>query len=349
MYCTYCGGELREGSEFCTKCGQRLGDGSFPYEAAARAGNEAANGSSQGAGAATMYAEPPVLQIKCVSCDKAISDEAHPVNNCPYCGTSQLPSVYPNTGYISAHEERRAAREQRRAELKGHGRLIKAAAVAALAIGLTFIIKSAVTDIADSFTPHKEEIIWPSTGLAQMLPEVDRSYYGYIYTDSNDAFAANVYGFSVTDFSDYIDICRELGYNVDAEKYSNSFEAYNEDGYKLELYYYNASGNEMNISLTAPMEMRPLKLADKGLAAKLPPLPEGSVGHIETDSADYISFYVGETDPEAFDEYVTACISGGFDVDYSRSNDFFYGENDDGCYISVNYLGNSIMQVNISE
>lgn len=347
MYCTYCGGELREGSEFCTKCGQRLAEVSAGAEVGASVNVEAQNMPAS-APAPAAYAEPPVLRIKCVSCDKPITDEGHPVNNCPYCGTSQLPTVYPQAGFPSAREQRRAARLQRRAEFRKRINRPRTAAVMFIAIAAVVCTTGVVASISNE-PDVAEEIVWSSSGLSQMLPEFDETVYGYIVSDSNDAFVVDISGISKAEFGSYADLCRSSGFDVDAERDSYSFTGYNDKGYKLELDRYDYSGgDEMRISLTAPMEMRALRFADKGLAAMLPELPEGAVGHIEMDSADFMSFYVGETDREGFDEYVASCISGGFDVDYNRTDDSFYGENDNGDYISVNYLGGGIMQVNLS-
>ncbi|MBR5740482.1 MAG: hypothetical protein IKX81_04200, partial [Firmicutes bacterium] len=67
----------------------------------------------------------------------------------------------------------------------------------------------------------------------------------------------------------------------------------------------------------------------------------------ETNSGFVI--YVGDTPKSDYDEYVSRCIESGFDVKYSRSDDYYYGDNEDGFHLSVSYYGNNIMVIRADE
>lgn len=100
--------------------------------------------------------------------------------------------------------------------------------------------------------PEKmEEIEWPDSDLAKMLP-VPKSKTGKIKEDSSYDFSALVGETSESDFKEYVKACKEKGFDID---YSNGDDYYNakcSDGYELEIRH-NVL-NIMEISLFEPYE-----------------------------------------------------------------------------------------------
>ena len=355
MFCTYCGGELREGSEFCTKCGQQISPGYIPQPVIP----VRENGSAR-----VDYAEPS-FQIRCVGCNEIIGDEAHPVNNCPYCGRSQglniavdpgsangrytgqtvMPGNYGvghnngngNGGVGNAPEVYNSTNKRKKK------RVLLGVATACFAIAAVSFIKAIVISVTDEFV--HEEIIWPQSGLSQMIPGMEGP--GEIYRDGSDSFSADIYQISKSDYATYVEQCKSSGFDVDVVKDYDSFYAYNAEGYKLTLDYYDYS-DELSIRLTAPIAMRKITLADKGLGGLLPELPS-DMGYIETETESYMNFYLGDVTREQYDEFVTACISNGFDYEYSRSGDYFYGDNGDGVSLTVQYVGNNTIEIMLND
>lgn len=359
MFCTYCGGELREGSEFCTKCGQKISPGYIPQPAA----SAVPGGENRSAGAG--FAEPS-FQIRCAHCNEIIGDEAHPVHNCPYCGRVQglniavdpgspgsytgqtvMPGNYGGAGYSGVndsgvndrHGHGSGAGRKTREPYGGVGRRM-AIATACFAIAVVCFIIAGITGLVKDEFVH-EEIIWPQSGLSQMIPGMNGP--GEIYRDGSDTFSAEIYNVSKSDYAAYVEQCKSNGFDVDAVKDSDSFYAYNVEGYKLSLDYYDYE-DELNIRLTAPIEMRKITLADKGLGGLLPALPS-DMGYIDTETESFMNLYLGGVTKEQYDELVTACIQSGFDEEYSRIGDYFCGENSDGVSLTVQYIGNNTIQI----
>lgn len=100
--------------------------------------------------------------------------------------------------------------------------------------------------------PEKmEEIEWPDSDLAKMLP-VPKSKTGKINNDSSDYLSVLIDKTSESDFKEYVKACKEKGFDVD---YSNGDDYYNakcSDGYELEIRH-NVL-NIMEISLFEPYE-----------------------------------------------------------------------------------------------
>lgn len=187
-----------------------------------------------------------------------------------------------------------------------------------------------------------EKLEWPTTGLATMLPKPS-SDKGEVHTNSDDTFWADVEEYSQSDFETYVEQCKEKGFTVEAENNALGYEAYSEDGAHLILTYLDSS-EEMSINLDAAVEMGPITWPTMGAGALLP-APVSLTGKIGSDSSTFFSAIIGETSPEDFSAYVDACIAAGFNVDYSKGEDSFFGDDALGNHASVSYKGANMMQI----
>lgn len=96
------------------------------------------------------------------------------------------------------------------------------------------------------------ELVWPSSGLAEMLPE-PYSSKGEIKTDSSDKFLAYVGDTTMEDYGYYVEDCiNEYGFKVDYQKEKKSFSSKNKKGYSLKVKYEGV--NVMSVELDAPFE-----------------------------------------------------------------------------------------------
>lgn len=116
--------------------------------------------------------------------------------------------------------------------------------------------KSNDNSVAESSDSSKEKepttygtIEWPSDGPGSLIP-APKSKTGEIMWDSADTFLADVAKTSKSDFSKYINKCKEKGFSVDYYKGDASFSAENKDGYKLTLML--DDDNIMSVSVDAP-------------------------------------------------------------------------------------------------
>lgn len=187
---------------------------------------------------------------------------------------------------------------------------------------------------------------WEDMKLHELLPKPD-SNRGEVHTNSERELWVDVSNISEAQYNGYIDACKEKGFTVDAENSSISYEAYNSDGYKLDLTYYK-SNKELSINLEAPMEMGTLNWPKSDIAALLP-VPESTTGTVEWEASYGFVVYVGNTPIEKFNAYADLCSEMGFSVDYRRGDDYYYADNIDGYHLSLRYEGNNILFVRIDE
>lgn len=114
--------------------------------------------------------------------------------------------------------------------------------IAAVIIG--YILTN--TNIKNRF--RESTFNWPTSGIATQLPTPNSSR-GRISYNTNQSFVVEVKGVYQADYEDYIESCIEHGFNIEGKKENYSYEAYNSDGYLVEIYNY---GTSMKIELTAP-------------------------------------------------------------------------------------------------
>lgn len=189
-----------------------------------------------------------------------------------------------------------------------------------------------------------EKILWEDIILGDMLPEPPANK-GEIHTNSAEDLWIDISSLSDKQFNDYIDACKEKGFTVDAEYDSYSYKAYNSGGYKLSLRHYSSDA-DMSIQLDVPMEMAAIVWPASTAGQKLP-APKSTTGKFSYEYDDNFFVYVGNTSRTDYAEYVNACSEMGFNVDYSKGDDYYYADNSEGWHISVCYEGNSIMSIHI--
>lgn len=190
-----------------------------------------------------------------------------------------------------------------------------------------------------------EKIIWNDISMHEVLPE-PANKTGRILSNNDDSISVYIDKASREDFSKYVEACKGKGFTVESKKDTNSYDAYNSDGYKLRLYYYEY-GKEYNIDLDAPMELKENAWVSTPLS-QLVPEPDSKLGRVTSNSEKYYTYYAGQTTQEAFSSYANSVLNAGFNKDYSSKDTYFYGTNADGYKVNVNYEGNNIMKVSIT-
>ncbi len=198
--------------------------------------------------------------------------------------------------------------------------------------------------LSNMSTDTTESFEWTDMELHQILPEPDSSK-GELHTNSNNELWIDVVGLSESEYNDYIDACIDAGFSIDAEEIGSSYDAYNNEGYKLGLSYYS-SNEEMSIMLESPAEMSEIVWPTSDIA-KLIPVPKSSKGDVYFDNADGFAIYLGETPIADYNEYVQLCSEMGFSVDYDKGDHHYYAYDESGHYLSLKYEGNNIMFVKL--
>ena len=185
---------------------------------------------------------------------------------------------------------------------------------------------------------------WEDSALTGLIdqPPVEG---GQIFSSSDTLFSMDVPRVSSSQYRDYVSSCEKRGFTQDPIREGNSYTAFDSNGTRLELDYYEYN-KEMSISLHAPLEIGELVWPTSRIAGLLPK-PDSETGLLRNESSDSLSVYVGDTTLPAYAAYVQRCIDNGFDVDYSRDQTFFYSTNADGCRLSVTYYGFQIMEIRL--
>ncbi len=211
-------------------------------------------------------------------------------------------------------------------------------------VALVFIFPYLVA--SSSTTSSAQEFIWSDIVMNEMLPE-PKSNVGEIISNDNEALLIYVHKTSVDDYNEYLSACEEKGFVIESDKAEGTFEAFNKDGYKLDLSYENDE-KKMCIDLEAPMKLGEIQWSETEIA-KLLPVPEYDLGRIEKDDVSEYSVYLSGVSYDNYVKYVDECSRNGFNTDSTKDEKTFSAKNTDDYSLIVEYEGNSIIYISIKE
>lgn len=172
----------------------------------------------------------------------------------------------------------------------------------------------------------KETFVWPSSGLAEQLPDPVTNA-GRIYTNNDLELSVDMYNVSTSRYNSYIKACKRKGFTDINYELDTSFSALNEEGY--DLYCYLSSYGEMSVSLRSPKRLNRIDWPDNELLQLLPE-PENLWGRIDADRSGYAGVCIGNIWENQFKEYVAACREAGFKKNYERKSDMYQANDADG-------------------
>ena len=189
-----------------------------------------------------------------------------------------------------------------------------------------------------------EKIVWEEMILGEQLPKppLDK---GEIHFNNPDDLWVDIVGVSDKQYFDYTEACKEKGFTIDYNANSISYEAYNAEGYKLSLSYYSTN-KEMKIDLEKPMEMRTITWPTGTAGSKLP-VPNSTIGKFSYEYDDHFFVYVGNMMKEDYNAYVSACVDRGFNIDYSKGDNYYRADNKEGWSLSLEYEGYNVISISI--
>lgn len=175
---------------------------------------------------------------------------------------------------------------------------------------------------------------WATVILGKYLPTPQE---GKLRSGSNldDIFMGGIENVSNTYFVEYKQACIGMGYDVDSKESGSSYDAFNAEGYKLSLSYYNEG---IHISLNAPLQLAEIEWPQAGLGAKLP-APASSMGKVTSDSSNSFVITIGNMGMGSYAEYVKACEEKGFVEDYTKADERYEAKDAEGYRLVVRYIG----------
>lgn len=213
-------------------------------------------------------------------------------------------------------------------------------------IALVLIVPYMLLFSVGSEYKDAETINWSELIMGEVIPE-SASNLGEIYSNSDDYLSVEIVKLSAEQYKEYLTACKDKGFTVDSAQSDAMYDAYNEKGYKLHLYYYE-SENELDISLEAPMDMSQITWSTSDYG-KLLPTPKSTLGKIEKDDKTGLTVYIGETTLDDYNAYVTACTEKGFTVNSQKAEKTFTASNEEGYKLTVDYKGNNTMYISLKE
>ncbi len=181
------------------------------------------------------------------------------------------------------------------------------------------------------------------TKLEKHLPQPDFGTFKTSYYEYNDELDASLKGCSKSDCEEYVALCKEKGFVIDAEEDEGEYSAFDSEGYKIEIDYYS---DYLSVDLYYPMELTSIKWPKSKLAESIPKL-DTSAGKIEYDSSEGFEMYIGNVSLDDFYNYVEECMDAGFSFKYyyDREDKEFEGYNEIGYVLDLEYIGGNIISI----
>lgn len=213
-------------------------------------------------------------------------------------------------------------------------------------IALVLIVPYMLLFSVGSEYKDAERINWSELIMGEVVPE-PASNLGEVYSNSDDYLSVEIVKLSAEQYEEYLTACKDKGFTVDSNQSDTLYDAYNKDGYKLHLYYYEGE-NELDISLNAPMKMSQITWSTSDYG-KMLPTPKSTLGKIEKDDKTGLTVYIGETTLDDYNAYVTACTEKGFTVNSKKAEKTFTASNAEGYKLTVDYKGNKTMYIYLKE
>ena len=192
------------------------------------------------------------------------------------------------------------------------------------------------------------EVNWEDIQLGAYIPEITNGEIN-VGNNSSNYLALHIKKISLSDYNEYKKRCIEMGYTFDSEEVTNGYNAFNKDGYELNLHYYVSNKNlvyEYSIVLKKPDDLKEFEWSTTGISTILPKT-SSTVGKILTDSSDAFKVKVGNTSFDEFKEYVKKCEEVGFIIDSKKEENLYQSKNADGYELEIKYLGANTIEISL--
>ena len=180
--------------------------------------------------------------------------------------------------------------------------------------------------------------------LKDEIPNINKQN-GEIHNDSKDGLRITLCGIDKRLYKKYYDETIKKGYTIDSEDDTTTYQAYNEEGYKISLYW-DEEDKELTVDLSAPIKMKNIIWPTTGLATKIPK-PNSTLGKISLDDSDTFSVYIGNTSEEDFENYIKVCQEIGYVNNHSKSDKTYSAENNENYELVIEFTGNKTMYISV--
>lgn len=190
-----------------------------------------------------------------------------------------------------------------------------------------------------------ETISWDELILGSMLPTPD-SLKGKVVFDSEKELDLDLADATKSTFTSYVQSCKDKGFTIDVLQEKDSFRAFNEEGYRVKLFYSDYY-DELSINLIDPIKRNTINWSAVPLMTDVP-TPPSSTGEFGNNYDWTVTIYLVDVTRTQYDDYINKCIEEGFSIDMSRYDNTFYGDNKDGLELQISWEGNNTISIHIT-
>ena len=266
----------------------------------------------------------------CGQCGKEIPDNSKFCNECGYPVTEQNEQQTVEKEVVKNTSSTKNFKTRKKFKLWHFA--IAVIAVIILVVAIIFTI---------NLIPEKFN--WNDVLLKSALPEPE-SNYGHIDNNDADDLRLTVDKISFSQYEKYVQDCIAKGFTYIVESDANSYNAFNDNSYELELDY-----DEDDQSLDVSIDVRVpgiIKWSNSELAASIP-IPKSNTGSILWDYTYGYEAYVGNTSKEDYNTYISECESMGYNLSVQKQEDSFYAKNNLGYELIVEYFGCDLIHIDL--
>ena len=208
-----------------------------------------------------------------------------------------------------------------------------------------FSIISLIVSLVDIDVDSSKKIVFSDLVLGDKIPKIEGK--GDIYSNSNENLDFYVNKIKPKEYYSYLKKCEDMGYVIDVEKTDDEYHAFSENGYKLNLSYSEYS-KRLDIELTKNVEYDKFEWPETEFV-QLIPSPKSNYGKIIVNENENFSIEVSKITIDNFKDYISQCKEKGFTEDIKQENKKFFAKNKDGYRLTVEYLGNNVIKISLSE
>ncbi len=116
-------------------------------------------------------------------------------------------------------------------------------------LSLSYNESKKIMNLSCNAPEEMTEIKWPTNGVGSKLPK-PKSTKGNVQSDSSELYSVHIADMTKDDYNDYVEQCKNAGFDVDYNKIETYFSAENKDGYSISVDYIGF--NVIGISIDAP-------------------------------------------------------------------------------------------------
>ena len=208
---------------------------------------------------------------------------------------------------------------------------------------LAIVIISIISSIGKDKGNTKElaNIDWTTLELHDFLP-APKEPYGEISVNNSMYMTIVLHDVDNKYIEDYKKLCIDDGYVIESDDNERVYEAFNQEGFKLRLLYFEEK--QLTIELSSPEVMSEFSWPTTGLATLIP-TTKSNYGRISFNNETTFIVHVGNTSIDDFNEYAELCKNNGFSDKYVKEEKFVNAFNGDGYELTMRYLGFNKIEV----